>query len=259
MNPTNITWTERTWNPVTGCEKVSPGCKHCYATELHNKRNDSYLNGKLLEHGQYALPFSQVQFLPERLSEPLHHRKPRLIFLASMGDLMHEALTDAQINAVLDTCRAAHWHKFQILTKRPERLHCFDFPPNVWVGVTVEDRQHGLPRVDSLREIPAGGRFLSCEPLLEDLGPLELAGIDVVIAGCESGAKDKRRPCRIEWVRGLRDQCAAASVGFHLKQLYEGTRLVSLPELDGRQYRDMPEGSALWQRYCMAAGRGVHP
>ena len=182
MATSRIEWTERTWNPVTGCAKVSAGCKHCYtermALQLQAMAAPGYTRG-------FALTLHA-----DRLDLPLGRKKSTLYFVCSIADLFHEDVPDAFIDRVLATMHRTPWHIYQFLTKRAERLPEFfasrPIPPNVWLGVTVEDRRHGLPRIDLLRQVSARVRFLSVEPLLEDLGPLDLRDIDWVIVGGES-------------------------------------------------------------------------
>lgn len=205
-----IEWTEATWNPVTGCNEVSPGCAHCYAKTFAERfrgvPGHPYVNG------------FDLTLRPERIEQPLQWRRPRLIFVNSMSDLFHEDVPDAFVRDVFDVMGRAHWHTFQLLTKRSRRLADLapdlPWPNNVWVGVSVEN-QRWVSRIDDLRRVPAAVRFLSCEPLLGPLS-LNLAGIHWVIAGGESG--HHARPMRPEWVRDVRDQCVAAAVPFFFKQ-----------------------------------------
>lgn len=210
----SIEWTERTWNPVVGCQKVSQGCKHCYAEVMARR-----LRAMGVE--SYSQPFTEVRLLPERLEEPLAVRSPSLWFVNSMSDLFQEDVPDDFIVGVFDTMRRAHWHKFQVLTKRPERMvRYFGRHPapsaNVWLGTSVENRRQGLPRIDLLRDVPATTRFLSIEPLLEDLGLLNLAGIHWVIVGGESG--HGARPMKLAWAQNIQRQCKKARVPFFFKQ-----------------------------------------
>jgi protein gp37 len=212
---TGIAWTETTWNPVVGCSRVSAGCANCYAFDLHETRHRAFQAGKLQNIPQYARPFTDIQFLDHRLGDPTRWRKPRRVFVNSMSDLFHESVTDGQIRAVLDACAANHRHTFQVLTKRAERLACFDYPPNVWLGVTVESDRY-LSRVDALRNVAGAVRWLSCEPLLSPLA-LDLDGIHWVVVGGESGPR--ARPMAPDWARDIRDQCAHAGVAFFMKQM----------------------------------------
>lgn len=207
-----IEWTEQTWNPATGCTKVSPGCKHCYAETMAARLQAMGAAG-------YAHGF-RLALHPERLMQPLRRRKPTIYFVNSMSDLFHEDIPDAFLDRVMAVIAQTPQHTYQILTKRAERLPAYfrqrSCPPNVWLGVSVEDRQYGLPRIDRLREVEARIRFLSVEPLLEDLGTLGLTGIHWVIVGGESGPR--ARPMRPEWVDNVRRQTEASGVAFFFKQ-----------------------------------------
>lgn len=209
----NIEWTEQTWNPVVGCTKVSQGCKHCYAERLAVRLQAMGAPG--YENG------FEVSLVPERLDQPLRRRKPTVYFVNSMSDLFHEEIPDAFISRVFDTIRAAPQHTFQILTKRAERMAGYFQnhdapPPNAWLGVSVENRKQGLPRIPLLRSVPAAVRFLSIEPLLEDLGQFSLDAIHWVIVGGESGPQARRMDPR--WVARIQEQCTAADVPFFFKQ-----------------------------------------
>lgn len=218
----SIEWTEATWNPVTGCNQVSPGCAHCYAKTFAERWRG--IPGHPYEQG------FDLRLWPERLETPLHWRKPRAIFVNSMSDLFHENIPQEFLLAVFETMRLAHWHTFQILTKRERHLsaiaHDLDWPPNVWMGVSIENRRF-VHRADALREVPAAVRFISAEPLLGPLEELNLAGIDWLIAGGESGPGHRRVDAG--WVRALRDQCLEDSVAFFFKQ-WGGAR----PKTNGR-------------------------
>lgn len=237
-----IEWTDATWNPTVGCTKISQGCKHCYAETMAARL-------KLMGVPGYEEGF-KLRVLPDRLREPVNRRKPTIYFVNSMSDLFHKNVPSSYIDQVMATVRDAHWHTFQILTKRAERLaHYFDeksIPPNAWIGVSVEDRRHGVPRIDLLRRVPARIRFLSIEPLLEDVGTLDLTGIHWVIVGGESGPK--ARPMKAEWVHNIKAQCEAQRVHFFFKQWggwgADGKRRSKAAngrELDGRTFDDMPE------------------
>lgn len=208
-----IEWTEQTWNPVTGCTKVSPGCKFCYA-EVMAKRLQA-MGAPGYEHG-----FARVTLMPDRLMQPLERKKPTLYFVNSMSDLFHESVPDTFIDRIFQTIDDTPQHAYQVLTKRAERMHSYfktrRVPDNAWLGVSVEDRQYGKPRIAFLQQIKAKTRFLSIEPLLEDLGRIRLKGIHWVIVGGESGVK--ARPMDPEWVLSLRDQCQAVGVDFFFKQ-----------------------------------------
>lgn len=207
-----IEWTEKTWNPIVGCTKISPGCKHCYAEGMAKRLQ------AMKAHG-YENAF-QLTLLPYRLNEPLLRKTPSTYFVNSMSDLFHENVPFEYIEQVFDTIRQAHWHTFQILTKRAERMAEFfrgrTVPKNAWMGVSVEDKKYGVPRIKSLRKVKAEIRFLSIEPLLEDLGKLNLKDIHWVIVGGESGPK--ARPMKEEWVDSIRHQCEADEVAFFFKQ-----------------------------------------
>lgn len=234
-----IEWTEATWNPVTGCTQVSPGCANCYALTFAERFR-----------GVQGHPYEQgfdLTLRPERLEQPLQWRRPRLIFVNSMSDLFHEGIPDAFIFRVFEVMRRAKWHRFQVLTKRSERLLALSdqlyWAENIWAGVSVEN-QRWTTRVEDLRRVPAAVRFLSCEPLL---GPLELNldGIDWVIAGGESGRGARRMDPL--WPRMVRDQCLRAHVPFFFKQWgafdEAGIRLGkkhSGRDLDGRVWDEMP-------------------
>lgn len=209
----DIEWTDATWNPVRGCTKVSPGCKHCYAETFAERWRG--IPGHPYEHG------FDLTLAPGKLVEPLRWRRPRRIFVNSMSDLFHPGIPDAYLRLVAGVMEAASWHLFQVLTKRADNLlrksHeiLFDLP-NVIAGVSVEDRTYGVPRIDLLRQAKVSRRFLSVEPLLGDLGDLDLTAIDWVIVGGESGPG--ARPMDPAWARRVRDQCAEQGVPFFFKQ-----------------------------------------
>lgn len=207
-----IEWTEQTWNPTTGCTKISPGCKYCYAEvmarRLHAMGADGYENGfKLALH-------------PKRVVQPLARRKPTVYFVNSMSDLFHCDVPDTFLDEVFAVIEKTPQHTYQILTKRADRLPEYfadrRCPPNAWLGVSVEDRAYGLPRIDHLRRVNAQVRFLSVEPLLEDLGDFDLAGIHWVIVGGESG--HKARPMQEAWVASIKRQADKAGAAFFFKQ-----------------------------------------
>lgn len=212
----HIEWTDATWNPVRGCTKISPGCKHCYA-EVFAERF----------RGVKGHPYEQgfdMRLVPEKLTEPLLWRSPKLVFVNSMSDLFHEGVPDEYIDLVCRVMTAAKWHTFQVLTKRSTRLRDLlagrlrfaGEQQHIWWGVSVEDRNYGLPRIGHLQSTPAVVRFLSIEPLLENLGQFDLSGISWAIVGGESGPG--ARPMREEWVISIRDMCASARVPFFFKQ-----------------------------------------
>lgn len=209
---TTIEWTEQTWNPTTGCTKISPGCKHCYA-EAMAKRLQA-MGAKGYENG------FDLSILPERLAEPLKRRKPTTYFVNSMSDLFHNGIPFEFLDQVFDVIRQTPQHTYQVLTKRSARMRKYFssrvVPANAWLGVSVENRKYGLQRVDDLRKIKAGVRFLSVEPLLEDVGKINLRGIHWVIVGGESGPK--ARPMKAEWVESIKYQCERDGVAFFFKQ-----------------------------------------
>jgi protein gp37 len=211
-----IEWTDATWNPVRGCTKISPGCKHCYAKTFAERFRG--VPGHPYERG------FDLRVVPGKLEEPLHWKRPRRIFVNSMSDLFHTEVPTSYIAEVAEVMERADWHVYQVLTKRASRLkellsgplNEFAGSEHIWWGVSVEDRKHGLPRIDELRAAPARIRFLSIEPLLEDLGNFRLDGISWVIVGGESGPG--ARPMHADWVRSIREQCSAAGVPFFFKQ-----------------------------------------
>ena len=273
---TGIEWTDETWNPTTGCTKISPGCANCYIerTPAFRMAGKKFVNGKI-----------PLTIYPGRLDAPLHWKKPRMIFVNSMSDLFHEDVPDEFIDQVVAVMALSHWHTFQVLTKRAERLQRYFSEPNIgnriyqqvsrwldeggdgflgkhwdrvhdqagadtndgpgqypWVqwrlpldnaiiGVSVENKKHGLPRIEHLRRTPAAVRMLSIEPLLEDLGQLDLAGIGWVIVGGESGPG--ARPMNPDWVRPIRDQCTAAGTPLFFKQWGEWAGGTSFCRDDG--------------------------
>ncbi len=228
-----IEWTEATWNPVTGCTQVSPGCDHCYALRFAERFRG--VRGHPYEGG-FDLTLRYA-----RLSLPLSWREPRTIFVNSMSDLFHKDVPDEFVNGVFATMEAAHWHTFQVLTKRPQRAArmatVLPWPPNVWLGTSVETSAY-LWRVDALRRVPASIRFLSCEPLLGSLGGLDLHGIGWVIVGGESGYG--HRPPEIHWVREIRDLCASEDVPFFFKQWGGRFPKEHGRQLDGRTHDGRP-------------------
>lgn len=237
-----IEWTEQTWNPAVGCTKVSPGCAHCYAEVMARRLQAMGVSG--YENG-FALTL-----LPHRLEEPLKRRKPTIYFVNSMSDLFHEEIPEDFIRQVFDVIHRAPHHTFQVLTKRAERMADFfrgqQPPSNAWMGVTVEDRAHGLPRLDHLRQVNARIRFASVEPLLEDLGEMNLRDIHWVIVGGESGPK--ARPMRQEWVLNVKTQSEAQGSAFFFKQWggwgADGTKRAKKKNgrlLQGRTWDDVPE------------------
>jgi protein gp37 len=234
-----IEWTDATWNPVRGCTKISPGCKHCYAETFAERFRG--VKGHPYEQG------FDLRLVPEKLAEPLRWRSPKMIFVNSMSDLFHEAVPDNYILAVAQVMAAANWHTYQVLTKRSRRLRellntKLRFAAeqgHIWWGVSVEDKKYGLPRVEDLRKARAEVRFLSVEPLLEDIGKLDLKGIDWMIVGGESGAG--ARPMKKEWVMSLRDQCKRGGVRFFFKQWGGVRKKATGRKLNGRTYDEFPK------------------
>src|SRR5258708_30432445 len=233
-----IEWTDATWNPVRGCQKISPGCAHCYAETFAERFR-----------GVAGHPYEQgfdVRLVPEKLNEPLRWRTSRMIFVNSMSDLFQDRVSDDYVLRVAEVMRAASWHTFQVLTKRSERmrdllrgeLRVLAAEGHIWWGVSVENRKHGLPRVDHLRQSPARVRFLSVEPLLEDLGTVDLGGISWVIVGGESGPR--ARPMQQEWVTSIRDQCLDAGVPFFFKQWGGVRKSLNGRKLEGETWDQLP-------------------
>jgi protein gp37 len=211
MNSTKIEWTDTTWNPVTGCTKVSAGCAHCYAETMSRRL---YALGQKKYQNNFTLTLHE-----DALDEPTHLKKPHTIFVCSMSDLFHEQVPFTFIDKVISVIKATPQHRYQLLTKRPERMEEYfsrcPVPPNVWLGTTVE-AQNTKERIDIIRNIPASIRFLSCEPLLEDLGVLNLTNINWVIVGGESGKS--ARPMKEEWVVSIEKQAASYGSAFFFKQ-----------------------------------------
>jgi protein gp37 len=244
MQRSSIEWTDATWNPVRGCTKVSPGCTNCYAESFAERFRG--VPGHPYEDG------FDLKLAPHKLEEPLRWCKPRMVFVNSMSDLFHEEVPDGYIRDVVHVMRTANWHTYQVLTKRSERMRDVlnstlqeaAKEPHIWWGVSVENRKHGLPRVDDLRATGAQVRFLSIEPLLEDLGVLDLQGIDWVIVGGESGNR-KPRPMHKPWVRSIRKQCRKAGVPFFFKQWGGVHKKKNGRELDGMTYDEMPNRISL--------------
>lgn len=231
-----IEWTDATWNPVTGCTKISPGCKYCYAERLafrlQRLGNPRYTNG------------FELTLQPDQVDLPLRWSRPRRIFVNSMSDLFHTDVSDEFIQSVFETMQKADWHNFQVLTKRAERLPLIapkvSWPPHVWIGVSVENADYTW-RLDYLRKVPAAVRFVSIEPLLGHIAKLDLEGIHWVIVGGESGPKH-RKP-NPDWVRHLRDICVRVEVPFFFKQWGGPVAKSGGRILDGRTWDQMPCGA----------------
>jgi protein gp37 len=228
-----IEWTESTWNPVTGCDKISPGCKYCYAERMAERLQamgqQNYRNG------------FELTLQPQMLELPLRWRRPQTIFVNSMSDLFHKDVPLAYVQQVFDVMRRAHWHRFQVLTKRAGRLAAvsseIDWPANVWMGVSVEHADY-VERIDHIRGTGACVKFLSLEPLLGPLPKLDLRGIDWVIVGGESGPR--ARAVDPAWVTDIRDQCRRARVAFFFKQWGGKNKKKAGRVLDGRTWDEMP-------------------
>jgi protein gp37 len=229
-----IEWTDASWNPVTGCTQVSPGCDHCYALTFAERFR-----------GVANHPYEQgfdLTLWPERLELPLRWRRPRRIFVNSMSDLFHHDVSTAYIHEVFRVMAAAHWHTFQVLTKRSARLARLapelPWPGNVWAGVSIETNPYAW-RADHLRSVPAAVRFVSAEPLLGSLDQVDLTGIDWVITGGESGPRSSR-PCDPDWVREIRDRCTETGIAYFHKQWGGRTTKANGRMLDGRTWDAYP-------------------
>jgi protein gp37 len=235
----HIEWTDATWNPVRGCTKISPGCKHCYAETFAERFRG------VLDH-----PYEQgfdLRLIPHKLVEPLLWPSPQMVFVNSMSDLFQPGVPDDYIVTVARIMARANWHTYQVLTKRADRLaELLDGKlrfaanlPHIWWGVSVENRAYGVPRIGQLRHAPARVRFLSVEPLLEDLGTLDLRDIHWVIVGGESG--HGARPIDPAWVRAIMNQCRSAKISFFFKQWGGRQKSKAGRLLDKRTYDELPE------------------
>ena len=254
----SIEWTDATWNPVRGCTKISPGCKHCYAETFAERFR-----------GVQGHPYEQgfdLRLVPGKLAEPLRWRTPKMIFVNSMSDLFQDGVPNEYIINVAKVMASANWHTFQVLTKRAERmrqllssdLHFAAEQPHIWWGVSVENRKHGVPRIDHLRAAPAVVRFLSIEPLLEDIGGIDLDKISWVIVGGESG--NRARPMKKEWVVSIKDQCQTNCVSFFFKQWGGVRKSAAGRTLDGKTYNQYPRrvrNPVLGTSQCAAMVRTV--
>ncbi len=236
-----IEWTDATWNPTRGCTKITPGCAHCYAETFAERFR-----------GVPGHPYEQgfdLRLVPGKLADPLRWTTAKMVFVNSMSDLFHKDVSDEYVASVVGVMQAANWHTYQVLTKRSERLRDMLAGPighaagqqHIWWGVSVENREHGLPRIDHLRAAPAKMRFLSIEPLIEDLGQVDFSGIDWVIVGGESGPG--ARPLEKEWVVSIRDQCQAAGIPFFFKQWGGVRKSKAGRHLDGQTYDERPAQS----------------
>jgi protein gp37 len=238
-----IEWTEATWNPIRGCTKISPGCKHCYAATFAERFRG--VDGHPFEQG------FDLRLIPDKLSDPLDWKKPRRIFVNSMSDLFHEDVTDKYISRVAEVIVEANWHTFQVLTKRSSRMRDLlntklSFAakaPNIWWGVSAEDRQYGLPRIAHLREAEVHTRFVSVEPLLEDIGAVDLSGVNWVIVGGESG--HGARPFELDWARNLIGECRRQRVACFVKQVgrrpWDKGKAIKLESNKGGEMAEWPE------------------
>lgn len=238
-----IEWTDATWNPIRGCTKISPGCKHCYAATFAERFR-----------GVEGHPFEQgfdLRLVPNKLSDPLGWKKPRKIFVNSMSDLFHEGVSDEYISHIAEVMLEANWHTFQVLTKRSSRMRdllnsklCLAAQaPHIWWGVSVENRKYGVPRIAHLQGANVAVRFISAEPLLEDIGAVNLSGINWLIVGGESG--HGARPFQLDWARNMIHQCRLQHVACFVKQLGrqpwddgKGLKLVSSKGGDPTEWSD---------------------
>ena len=234
-----IEWTDATWNPIRGCTKISPGCKHCYAETFAERFRG--VKGHPFEFGFDLL------LVPEKLGDPIRWNSSKIIFVNSMSDLFHPKVSDEYIDEVCQVMLAANWHVYQILTKRSERMRDLlksklkkaAKAKHIWWGVSVENKKHGLPRIDHLRQSRVNIGFLSIEPLIEDLGSFNLKGIQWVIVGGESGPY--ARPIRKSWVHNVRTQCKKVKVPFFFKQWGGSQKSRNGRELDGKAYNEFPD------------------
>jgi protein gp37 len=234
----SIEWTDATWNPVRGCTKISPGCKHCYAETFAERFRG--VKGHPYEQG------FDLRLVPEKLAEPLRWRTPKMVFVNSMSDLFHDAVPDSYIVDVARVMAAARWHTFQVLTKRSERLAALlgsslkfaATQEHIWWGVSVEDKKYGIPRIAHLQGAGARVKFLSVEPLLEDLGQIDLRGIDWMIVGGESGPG--ARPMEKAWVLSLRNQGRRAGIAFFFKQWGGVRKAAAGRKIEGKTYDELP-------------------
>ncbi|MDR0802657.1 phage Gp37/Gp68 family protein [Fluviicola sp.] len=245
MKKSKIEWTEETWNPTTGCNKVSAGCKNCYAEIMANRL-------KAMGAPGYENSF-EFTIMPERLNQPLRKKKPTKYFVNSMSDLFHEEMPIEFLDKIIDIINLTPQHIYQILTKREDAMFQYFsnrcIPENIWLGTSVENKKNGVPRIDKLKNINASIKFLSVEPLLEDLGKIDLTGIDWVIVGGESGTK--ARPMKKEWALNVKRQCEEQNVAFFFKQWgtwgSDGIRRSKKSNgrmLEGQEWNEYPESLA---------------
>lgn len=237
-----IEWTERTWNPTAGCTKVSSGCKNCYAEVMANRLQAMGVKG--YENG------FKFNIVPSRLNDPYKRKKPTIYFVNSMSDIFHEEMPEDYLDQIFDVIEDTPHHTYQVLTKRADKMKEYfskrTIPKNIWLGVTVDNKRQGLPRIDKLRDINATVLFLSVEPLLEDLGEMNLTNIDWVIVGGESGPK--ARPMDKEWVINIKKQCEENDIAFFFKQWgtwgadkVKRNKKLNGKELDGKIWQEFPE------------------
>ena len=237
-----IEWTEQTWNPSAGCTKISSGCKNCYAETMAIR-----LQAMGVEGYENGFVFNTV---PSRLSDPFKRKKPTIFFVNSMSDIFHEDMPEDYLNKIFNIIEETPYHTYQILTKRADRMFQYlsqrNIPKNIWLGVTVDNRMEGLPRIDKLRQLRASILFLSVEPLLEDLGKINLENIDWVIVGGESG--NKARPMEKSWIVNIKQQCAENEIAFFFKQWgtwgadkVKRNKKLNGKEIDGKIWQQYPE------------------
>lgn len=242
MKKSKIEWTEETWNPTTGCNKVSAGCKNCYAEVMANRL-------KAMGTPGYENGF-EFSIMPERLEQPLKKKKATKYFVNSMSDLFHENMSQDFLDKIMGVIDLTPQHIYQILTKREESMFSYfqyrTIPENIWLGVSVEDKKNGVPRIDKLRNLNATIKFLSVEPLLEDLGEINLNGINWVIVGGESGSK--ARPMKKEWALNIQRQCDEQGVAFFFKQWgtwgadgIKRSKKTNGRILEGKEWNEYPE------------------
>lgn len=233
MNKTRIEWTESTWNPITGCTQISDGCMNCYAKRMSKRL-------KAMGNLRYKNEF-EVTIHNDLFNQPLKTKESKMIFVCSMSDIFHESVDFQTITKLFDVMREAHWHTFQVLTKRSQRLLAFSkiysIPENVWVGVTVENEKN-IQRLEHLKLVNASTKFLSCEPLLGSLKVCDFSGIQWIVAGGESGPNS--RDIDIDWVREIRDQCVSKAIPFFFKQWGGWNKKKNGREIDGEIFMQMP-------------------
>ena len=237
-----IEWTEQTWNPSAGCTKISSGCQNCYAETMAIRLQAMGVEG--YENG------FKFNIVPSRLNDPFKKKKPTVFFVNSMSDIFHKDMPEEYLESIFDVIKETTQHTYQILTKRADRMYQYlserEIPDNIWLGVTVENRKDGLPRIDKLRKLQASVLFLSVEPLIEDLGIINLGNIDWVIVGGESG--NKARPMEKSWVLNIKQQCEGNNVAFFFKQWgtwgadnIKRNKKLNGKDIDGKVWHQYPE------------------